>query len=132
MVYGIFSGVYSDWECHGYFETEAEANEYCNEHNGENSWDNYYVKPMLNLAEGADPTIKRAYVYYIKGIDAGTYKRSKDDDDFSGHARSRVSCYGTGEPCWVVVYVTPENEHKVPKIAQDLLAEWKAKKEGIC
>ena len=41
MVYGIFSGEYSDWTCHGYFETQKDAAAYCKEMNNKQEYDEY-------------------------------------------------------------------------------------------
>ena len=124
MVYGIFSGAYSDWDAHGYFDTLEEAEKYAREKGTD-----YYVLPLLNLAEGADQDVRRAYHFYLSF--GGYYERAEDDDDFLRKPRSRVATYGNGHLAYVIVYVRPGDEYKIPKIAHDLIAKWKAEREGI-
>lgn len=80
MVYGIFSGEYSDWQCHGYFETESSAKAYCKAKNMEKlKWeDDYYILVLHNLVEGADRDSKKAYMYFAED---GRVERAKYDDD---------------------------------------------------
>ena len=78
MVYGIFSGEYSDWNCEGYFNTKKEANAYCKEMNHRHGYEEYYVKVLYNLAEGKDNGCKKAYRYYNR---TGEWERDKYDDE---------------------------------------------------
>ena len=125
MVYGIFSGAYSDWDVHGYFDTLEDAEKYAREKGSD-----YYVLPLLNLAEGADQDVRRAFHFYLSG--GGYYERAECDDDFIRHPRSRVVTFGNGSHAsYVLVYAKPGDEYKIPKIAHDLLAKWKAERDGI-
>lgn len=128
MVYGIFSGEYSDWNCEGYFDTKKDANAYCKEMNHRHGYEEYYVKVLYNLAEGKDKECKKAYRYYNR---TGKWERDKyDDDDILKSSRTRIYARKKGEEC-VIVFVKDEDAHKVPKIAQDAIAKHWAEREGL-
>lgn len=128
MVYGVFSGCYSDWEVHGYFEKKTDAEAYCKMKNKNIEYESqdYYVKPMLNLADG-DPDVYRLYEYneYWDSVyEERAFSTKKK--------RTRVVDYRTGVRC-VEVWLKPcdYNRDKLRKIAHDALAKYKAEKEGI-
>lgn len=128
MVYGIFSGQYSDWQCHGYFETQEEADAYCKEMETKQEHDEYYVLVLYNLAEGKDRECKKAYYYSNRTKGWGRNKES--DDDILKGDETRVYAGKKGEE-YVVVFVKDEDAHKVPKIAQDAIAKFWAEREGL-
>ena len=50
MIYGVFSGCYSDWRIIGYFENEDDAEKYVASHNDiEDKYDEYYILEINNL-----------------------------------------------------------------------------------
>ena len=128
MVYGIFSGEYSDWTCEGYFDTKEEANAYCKEMNEKCEYDNFYVKVLYNLAEGKDRECKKAYYYSNRTKEWGRDKYY-DDDILKGND-TRLWRMNMGEEL-VIVFVKDEDAHKVPKIAQDAIAKYWAEREGL-
>ena len=128
MVYGIFSGEYSDWTCHGYFDTKEEANAYCNGMNNKQGYDEYYVKVLYNLADGKDRECKKAYYYNNSTKEWGRYHISDDDILASDEARVYQRIKGNE---LVTVFVNDEDAHKVPKIAQDAIAKYWAEREGL-
>ena len=66
MIYGIFSGCYSDWSVHGYFDNKEESEKYCCVCNGNGKYDTYYVKPLENLKGEKDlSSISLKYEYCI-------------------------------------------------------------------
>lgn len=66
MVYGVFSGCYSDWSVHGYFNSKEDADKYCCVCNKNGEYDNYYVKPLENLENEIDlSSISLKYEYCI-------------------------------------------------------------------
>ena len=128
MVYGVFDGQYSDWEVLGYFEKETDAEEYCKTHDG-------YILPLLNLKTG-DPDVRRAYWF---STESGEYRKAFVEDKYSEkwrepevkkHFNWRRQEYELNEYD-VLLYVKPDDEYKIPKIAYDAIAKWKAEKEGI-
>lgn len=131
MVYGVFSGEYSDWFVVGYFEDKEDAEAYCKEHNDkcEYDWDEYYIKPLLNLANN-DPAVFRKYVYneYRDEIweENGEYSEAKLE------AKVR-SLRGEHPVKWVDVWMQPcdYNEERVRKIAHDAIAKYNAAQKGL-
>jgi len=128
MVYGVFGGEYSDWFVVGYFENKEDAEAYCKEHNDkcEYDWDEYYIKPLVNLADN-DPNVYRRYVYNERNDDVW-----EDNELSETKAQTCVVDFGNGVR-WVKVWMLPcdFSKERVRKIAHDLLAEYDAKKAGI-
>lgn len=127
MVYGIFSGEYSDWNCHGYFETQKDADAYCKEMNNKSGYFEYYIKALYNLAEGKDKECKKAYYYNNRTKEWGRDPSSDDDILVSDDAR----VYRDKGAELVIVFAKDDDAHKVPKIAQDAIAKYWAEREGL-
>ena len=50
IIYGIFSGAYSDWQIHGYMIDKDEAEKYCALKNKDSDdWDNHYIVNIDNI-----------------------------------------------------------------------------------
>ena len=50
MIYGVFSGCYSDWRIIGYFENKDDAEKYVVSHNNiTDEYDEYYILTINNL-----------------------------------------------------------------------------------
>jgi hypothetical protein len=129
MVYGVFSGEYSDWEAHGYFEKEEDAIAYCDMKNG-GDYREYYVLKLLNLKDG-DPEVYRCYSYnqkldYVDQLDWGEYLSTEKHE-------TTVTTAGYCYFYFAHVWLKPRDftEDKVRKIGQDAIAKYKAEKEGI-
>ena len=76
MVYGVFSGCYSDWSVHGYFNSKEDADKYCCVCNKNGEYDNYYVKPLENLENEIDlSSISLKYCFYKKKFNEKWYKK---------------------------------------------------------
>ena len=129
MVYGVFGGEYSDWFVVGYFESKKDAEVYCNLHNAkcEDSWDEYYIKPLLNLVDN-EPNIYRQFTY-------SEYRDEvwKEDDMVSNTKEPTfIVDYGNGVRCVNVwMNLCDFSKERVRKIAQDALAKHDAEKAGI-
>lgn len=129
MVYGVFSGEYSDWEVHGYFDKEEDAIAYCVMKNG-GGYREYYVLKLLNLKDG-DPEVYRCYSYnqqtnYVDQLDWGEYLSTEKHE-------TEVAKSGFRDRYFAYVWLKPRDftEEKVRKIGQDAIAKYKAEKEGI-
>lgn len=129
MVYGVFSGEYSDWEVHGYFDKEEDAIAYCDMKNSDD-YQNYYVLKLLNLKDG-DPEVYRCYSYnqerdYVGQLDLGEYSSAEKRE-------TEVTTAGFRNFYFAYVWLKPRDftEDKVRKIGQDAIAKYKAEKEGI-
>lgn len=129
MVYGVFGGEYSDWYVMGYFEDKEKAEAYCKEHNDkcEYDWDEYYVKPLLNLVDN-DPNIYRLYVY-----NDGNGSVWEEIGEFSEKKKQTRIIRNGDYSLWVKVWLLPcdFSEERVRKIGRDIIAQYKAQKEGI-
>ena len=139
MVYGVFSGQYSDWHVHGYFEDKVAAQKYCAKKNlhkenydddEEESWyshHTYYVKDIPNLINNNYDTsdVKLRY-YHTVMFDIGKGMR-KDPDGYSFYTGTQKEPYAeynsfTKETGWVRFCFDCENRDKAEKIAQDKYA----------
>ncbi len=49
MIYGIFSGHYSDWSIEGYFKNKEDAEKWVALKNDEYGYDEYYIKEIRNI-----------------------------------------------------------------------------------
>lgn len=129
MVYGVFSGEYSDWEVHGYFEKEEDAIAYCDMMNN-GGYQEYYVLNLLNL-KGGDPGVYRCYSYnqscdYVCQMDCAYWLSTEKHE-------TEVKTAGFKNRYFAYVWLKPRDftEDKVRKIGQDAIAKYKAEKEGI-
>lgn len=129
MVYGVFSGQYSDWEVHGYFEKEEDATAYCDMKNN-GGYQEYYVLKLPNLKD-SDPEVYRCYAYNqvrdsVRQIDHGDYLSEEK-------LETEVTDFGLIDCYLAYVWLKPRDftEDKVRKIGQDAIAKYKAQKEGI-
>lgn len=46
MIYGIFSGYYSDWIVEGYFNNKEDAEKWVAFKNNKSGYDEYYIKEL--------------------------------------------------------------------------------------
>ena len=51
MIYGIFSGYYSDWIVEGYFNNKEDAEKWVAFKNNESGYDEYYIKELRNIRQ---------------------------------------------------------------------------------
>lgn len=130
MIYGVFTGEYSDWDVIGYFKTEAEAEAYCERRNESTrcSSDDCYVLPMVDLS--AEPYEGKRIPYWVeleKGEAREYYGYSSEDAPEDGILITE-DFFGCKV---VIVWAYPAEADKIVKIARDRYAEYKAKMEGI-
>lgn len=130
MIYGVFTGEYSDWDVVGYFKTEAEAEAYCKRRNESVRYesDECYVLPMVDLS--AEPYEGERIPYWVeleKGEAREYYGYSSKDAPEDGILITE-SFFGDKV---VIVWAYPAEADKIVKIARDRYAEYKAKMEGI-
>ena len=141
MVYGVFSGQYSNWEIHGYFEDKISAQKYCakknlHEHNNEGvdedgySYDAYYVVDIPNLINNNyDASDVKLRYYHTVVFDLGTGMRQEPDRYvyYTGvikvpSAKYNLYTQDTKETGWVSFSFDCENRERAEKIAQDKYA----------
>jgi len=126
-VYVIFSGQYSDWNVHGFFNNKDEAMKYCAFKNKskEDSWDEYYVKEIDQIFADVK-NIKLCYYHEI----VFDYKNKnfvmRDEPD-------RFDYYiGESKPIhllqnmrynWIAIKVNANDRNHAEKIAQDIVGQ---------
>lgn len=130
MIYGVFTGEYSDWDVIGYFKTEAEAEAYCERRNeGKiSAYNQCYVLPMVDLS--AVPYEGKRIPYEVdleKGEASRCYWPFKEGAPEDGIIVTK-NIFGD---MLVVVWVYPAEADKIVKIARDRYAMYKARMEGI-
>ena len=130
MIYGVFTGEYSDWDVIGYFKTEAEAEAYCERRNeGKiNAYDQCYVLPMIDLS--AVPYEGKRIPYWVelkKGKAHQYYGYSSEDAPEDGIIVTK-NIFGD---TFAIVWVYPAETDKIVKIARDRYAMYKAREEGL-
>lgn len=131
MVYGVFSGCYSDWEVVGYFNNRLDADKYCAAYvDGD-----CYVKEIKNLQNDKD--LSKITLKYNHEI----VFDSKGDKWVMRDEPNRYTCYISDElrpnnirNCrfWVAFCVNIESDNRklAEKIAQDYLYQLLAYGDG--
>ena len=135
MIYGIFTGAYSDWECVGYFDDPEEAYQYCYLYNKEkcmeSDWfgDEYYVLPIMRIKYEYNQKPELLYIYPINFINTdGTWKTSLYVDDIKAelledvpkNTVGKIEKYTRMSIVNTIIYLKKYDVDKAKKIAQDL------------
>ena len=107
VVFGVFTGHYSDWECKGFFEDANSAYMYCDMRNLTAKWesdDGYYVIPLRKIrcefAKKPEAVRFRYMMYFDMDRNGELHVLKKDADGF-------IVCTGAEEY---------DNETTVPDI----------------
>ena len=121
--YAVTAGDYSDYHIIAITDNKERAE------NIKKLYENDYYKPMIE--EFFDGEAKDEMFYSVKHRTDGTYSVYPQDFDMRNFANVNVVYEGTGD--WLEYYVDvfAKDENHAIKIAQDLWAEYKAKKEGV-
>lgn len=125
MIYGIFSGWYSDWAIIGYLTDEKQAKKYCEKMNNgrpERS-KKYYFREMIAL-DGTEKEPER--VAWEVNTEDWTINESYREEPKDGKTFEVNEFWPS-----VTLWLYPGEETKAVKIAQDCLAQWKAEREGV-
>ena len=124
MIYGIFSGAYSDWNIHGYMNDRDEAEKYCalkNKQNNNDSWGRYYIIEINHINANVKD-VKLKY-YHTVVFDFGDGMRDEPDryEYYIGEKREPSARYNTFKNgCgWVAFHFDCDTREKSEKIAQD-------------
>jgi hypothetical protein len=126
-VYGIFSGAYSDWSVHGFFESEDEAMVYCAIKNqGLDEYDKYYIMPLSKI-NAKIPDIKLNYFHTVV-FDFNNGMRSEEDryDYYIGEDKPSFTKYNVfkNNDGWISFSFNGKSREKAEKIAQDKYTEF--------
>lgn len=138
-IYGIFSGEYSDWNIHGYFEDRDKAEKYCalknrrvldTDDEEEEYWysDSYYVLDINNINEKVEDISLNYYhevVFDFRGNE-GAMRVEPDryeyyiGEDKKSNIRWNTFKDGSG---WISFSFNCNSREKAEKIAQDKFAQ---------
>jgi hypothetical protein len=132
-VYIITAGSYSDKHIVAVFMTRKEAEQFCDAQNSKAKWDSQVC--MVNeYPIGADISLagKELYCAY-EGVNNGIYAYGTCENIFDyAYEIGVVTDNGYHLECYVSVDMScDEPEEYARKVAADLFAEYKARKEGI-
>nr|DAM24346.1 MAG TPA: hypothetical protein [Caudoviricetes sp.] len=124
MVYGIFSGEYSDWDVEGYFDNKEDAEKYVAFENNKLGYDEYRIIELSNMK--IDEKIKNTKVKYYYSV-LFTYKKQKfimqntpnnykiTLEDIPRQVRCGYS--------WIRFNLIADTREQAEKICQDLMAK---------
>jgi hypothetical protein len=126
-VFGIFSGEYSDWQVHGYLNTEDEAEKYCALKNKGLDFDKYYYYKELPLIKADVSNVKINY-YHCVVFDFEYGMRNDPDgyEYYTGEPKKPQTIYNLfrDNQGWISFQFNCETREKAEKIAQDKYAEF--------
>ena len=125
-VYVVFCGYYSDWETIGYVESEKDAIEYCDALNC--GGEKYHYKEADLLTGPVNTKIRRAWEVSNWNGEWEVSRCECEDRNKPEDTNYLVKEWFDDE---IVLWLYPGEEVKAVKIAQDYLAEYKARKAGI-
>lgn len=128
-VYAVFSGEYSDWRVHGFFEDKVEAQKYCAIKN-KDGWNNEYYVIALDKIQ-ADVSAVKLYYHHEVVFDFknGTFVMREEPDRYSfysGKKKENELIYNTNNAQnwgWVAIKVSTKERKKAEKIAQDIVTQ---------
>jgi hypothetical protein len=131
-VYIVTAGCYSDYHISAVFENRNNAETFCKIQKKYNKWDDDYRIEEYNIGENSEYLGKTFFNVCIYTDD---YTITISSVDYANIDMNKINLV---EECdyWYNVIVSVPVTHKEPeklakKIATDLVAEYKAKKEGI-
>lgn len=143
MVYGVFSGCYSDWAVHGYFNSKEDADKYCYVCNKNGEYDNYYVKPLENLENEIDlSSISLKYEYCIVFTKRNSMKNGIKSVPQYSSCELDYQCYTGDEFRYnkieyydpnttrICVNIDSDDYNLAQKIAQDYFAQLRSYGDG--
>lgn len=126
IIYAVFSGAYSDWNVHGYFDTRDEAEKYCAMQNKDIGWsyDEYYVEDLKKI--NANVSDIRLNYYHEVMFDFNTGMRNEPDryKYYQGNDKApitRYNVFSSGDG-WISFSFNCQLREKAEKIAQDKYA----------
>lgn len=131
MVYGVFSGIYSDWFVLGYFDNREDADKYC----CVCGYSDCYVEPLKNLSGERDLSqVKLKYEHKV------TFWRKENNwimqgesDNYKAYIDSELHCnHIEGRVNWIsfMINIDHNNRKLAEKIAQDYLTELRSYGDG--
>ena len=127
MIYGVFSGCYSDWRIIGYFENKDDAEKYVVSHNTvADEYDEYYILEVnnLKLTEEQKNVKVKQYHTVVFDYENGKFVMRNEPDRYSLCLNDKERMIKIGHICkWVSFYLMSEDREKAEKICQDLISQ---------
>ena len=121
VVYGVFSGCYSDWNVHGYFKTRDEAEKYCAIQNRKNIYDKYYVKNLPEITADVSDISLRYYHEVVFDFKRGMRNEPDRYEYYIGERKPSKTVYNvfpSGDG-WIAFSFDCDKRDRAEKIAQD-------------
>ena len=127
MIYGVFSGCYSDWRIIGYFENKDDAEKYVVSHNDiADEYDEYYILEVnnLKLTEEQKNLKVKQYHHVVFDYENGKFVMRNEPDRYSLCLNDKERMIKIGHSYkWVSFYLMSEDREKAEKICQDLISQ---------
>jgi hypothetical protein len=126
MIYGIFSGYYSDWIVEGYFNNKEDAEKWVAFKNNKSGYDEYYIKELRNIE--IDEHIKNLNVKHYHKVDF-IYKSWRKKFEMSYEPDGyEVVLNDKPKKIWIsnssiTFNLISETREKAEKICQDLMTQ---------
>lgn len=126
MIYGIFSGYYSDWIIEGYFKNKEDAEKWVAFKNDESGYDEYYIKEIRNIE--IDENIKKLNVkhYHEVGFIYNPWRKkfemSYEPDGYEITLEDKPKKIYITNSC-IRFNLISETREKAEKICQDLMTQ---------
>lgn len=123
IIYGIFEGAYSNWNCIGYFENEEEAYRYCAE--TETKYDRPYVMEIKRInCEFSNETVFYEYLCSFKNNEMKWIRL----ESCSLHPKPPKIFTSYGH-VYLEFMILKRDEELARKNAFDLYAKWKYERD---
>ena len=124
IIYGIFDGEYSDWQCIGYFENEEDAYRYCAETTRE--YRNPYVLEIGRIdCDFGNETVFYEYTCCFSPDGEISWTTLNESS-----LRAKPPIFDTNPHRTLVTFMTLKlDKNLAEKTAYDLFAKWKNEKE---
>ena len=126
IIYGIFSGAYSDWQVHGYMTNREDAEKYCalknsNHDDDDYFYNDYYIVNINHMYTDIEDVELKYYHEVIFDFDEGMRDEPNRYDYYIGEKREPSAKYNTFKngSGWVSFDFNCETRKKAEKIAQD-------------
>jgi len=130
-VYGIFSGAYSDWNVHGFFEDHVEAMKYCAKINKSeaNYWNQCYVKTLDKIVADVrhvELQYQHEVVFDFDSNNKFTMRNTPDRFDYYiGEPKEKGLEYNIfkSQNGWVSIKLNSDSREHAEKISQDIIGK---------
>ena len=127
-IYVVTSGAYSDYGIDAVFTNGDKAKEYCAIHNNGEVYREYRVEEYESDVELIDGDIRLQHKFVISEYQT---RPSQYETVYQLSPKNRNHVCSFGGKCESVVYLTKDDPELAFKIGKDMIAKYKAEKEGL-